>query len=170
MDLSAEHAVLRPADERRHGQPVELHIVTTAEELQAMLSGEDAAVAEALRALSPRLRDVLLAPPTAADLDETPDIYRAPARLAEFVGVRDRHPTNPSAGLSAARAGDVDHVVSVRAGGKTVRDNLHSPTRRWHRLRTLGLWSVVRRGRGWQWRSWTGRTVTTRPYDYRLGP
>lgn len=170
LDLSADQVELPPSAERAHARPVELHVITTTQQWRAMLSGEDAALAAGLRELSPPLRELLLAPLTAEDLDSTPAAYPTPTRLAEFVGVRDRHPTNPSTGLSTARAGDVDHVISVRAGGRTVRENLHSPTRRWHRLRTLGVWSVVRRGRGWQWRSWTGRTVTTRPYDYRLGP
>jgi hypothetical protein len=188
LDLSAGEALLPPvaqrshgqlaaqgghsplAEQRRHGPLVELHVVTTTQQWQAMCAGDDTGLGAALANVSPQLRDLLLAPPTAANLDETPGAYPTPTRLAEFVGVRDRHPTNPGAGLCAARSGDVDHVISVRDGGPTVRENLHSPTRRWHRLRTFGGWSVVRQGRGWRWTSWTGRTVTTRPHDYRLGP
>jgi hypothetical protein len=170
VDLSACHAELSRLRGTGHRQPVELHVIVTTDELRAMQSGDDPSLTAALEASTSELRDLLLAPVAAQDLDATPHAYPAPARLAEHVGVRDRHPTNPSAGLSAARAGDIDHVVSVRAGGRTVRDNLHSPTRRWHRLRTFGGWSVARLGRGWRWTSWTGRSVTTRPHDYRLGP
>jgi hypothetical protein len=157
-------------DERRHCQPVELHVVATTDQWDELQSGAGTALTRAVTGVDADLRALLLSPLNADGLDASPNAYPAPARLAEFIGARDRHPTNPSAGRSAATAGDLDHVVSFRAGGRTVRDNLHSPTRRWHRLRTYGGWTVVRRGRGWLWRSWTGRTVTTRPYDYRLGP
>jgi hypothetical protein len=170
LDLSPREIMLPPLDDTRHRRPVELHVVVTTEQWQAMRSGDDAALIAALAMANPELRELLRAPPTAAALDRTPDAYPAPVRLAEFVGARDRHPTNPAAGLCAAGAGDIDHVISVRDGGRTVRDNLHSPTRRWHRLRTHGGWTVVRQGRGWQWTSWTGLTVRTRPHDYRLGP
>ena len=175
VDLSAQGVWLAPSDGRRgHRQPVELHVVTTTRQWRAMQAGEDDVLAAALAsprcAAIPGLHELLLAPASADALDQTPHAYPTPARLAEFIGARDRHPTSPGAGLSAARASDIDHVVSVRAGGKTVRDNLHTPTRRWHRLRTYGGWSVTRWGRGWRWISWTGRTVTTRPHDYRLGP
>jgi len=170
VDLSSRRVALPPVDPGQSTQPVDLNIVVTTDQLRSMRSGEDAAVSSALELAPPDLREMLLAPITADDLDSAPASYPARSALAEFVGMRDRHPTNPGAGLCAARAGDIDHVVSVRNGGRTVRDNLHSPTRRWHRLRTHGGWTVVRTGRGWRWTSWTGRSVTTGPYDYRLGP
>jgi len=170
VDLSARTVWLQPVGNTRHRQPVELHVVTTTAQWRALQAGEDDVLAAALATAAPTLRELLLGPVSAEALDRTPNAYPAPTRLAEFIGARDRHPTSPGAGLSAARASDIDHVVSVREGGKTVRDNLHSPTRRWHRLRTYGGWSVSRWGRGWRWMSWTGRTVTTRPHDYRLGP
>jgi hypothetical protein len=170
VDLSSTHVELPGSHRSGHRQPVELHVVVTTGEWHAMQSGDDAMLAAALGESTPQLHGLLLGPACADELDQTPHAYPAPARVAEYVSVRDRHPTNPSAGLSAAAAGDVDHVVSVRSGGLTVRANLHSPTRRWHRLRTHGGWSVVGIGRGWRWTSWTGRTITTRPHDYRLGP
>ena len=109
-------------------------------------------------------------PATAEHLDATPAAYPAPARLAEFVAVRDRHPVNPTAGPTSAAAADLDHTRSVATGGTTVRDNLAAITRRWHRLKTHGDWHVARHGRGWAWTSPRGHTYTTQPYDYRLGP
>lgn len=109
--------------------------------------------------------------PTPADeLDSTPTAYPAPARLSEFIAVRDRHPVNPTAGLSPAAAGDSDHTISVRNGGTTTRDNLTSPTRRWHLLTTHGDWTVERVGRQWRWTSPSGHTYTTEPHDYGRGP
>jgi hypothetical protein len=116
------------------------------------------------------VRALLDLPRTATDLDATPAAYPAPTALAGFVAARDRHPVNPCAGLTSAAAADLDHTVPASAGGRTVRDNLASLVRRWHRLRTHGGWLVERVDRGWRWTSPTGRTTTTRPHDYRLGP
>jgi hypothetical protein len=113
---------------------------------------------------------MLAHPLTADDLDQQPNAYPAPAALAEFVSTRDRHPTHPTAGLSSAAAADLDHTVSVRHGGRTVRHNLTPLTRRWHLVRTFGGWAVRRLGRQWLWTSPSGRTYTTEPHDYRLGP
>ena len=54
--------------------------------------------------------------------------------------------------------------------GLTIRDNLPSVVRHWHRIKTFGGWTITRHGRGWQWTSPHGRSYTTGPYDYRLGP
>ena len=100
-----------------------------------------------------------------AESAETP----SPA-LAEFVALRDRHPTNPTAGPTAASAGDLDHTIPRANGGTTTRRNLAPLTRRWHRLKTFGGWQLHRHGHGWQWTSPTGRKHYTYPHDYRLGP
>jgi hypothetical protein len=113
---------------------------------------------------------VLLAPVTADDLDATPAAYPVPARLAEYIAIRDRHPTNPTAGPTAASAGDIEHVVPARRGGTSTRDNCTTNVRRWHNLKTHGGWTVQRHQRGWKWTSPNGRTYYTQPYDYRLGP
>jgi hypothetical protein len=168
VDLTARSFSLPPTTRATHRAPVELHILMSTTEWRAAKAGDDAQLATAVEAGPPAIRAMLAAPLTAAELEHKPDAYPAPAALADFVATRDRHPANPGAGLSAAHASDLDHVISVRNGGKTVRDNLATATRRWHRLRTLGGWTVQRVGRGWQWTSPTGRTTTTRPYDYRL--
>jgi hypothetical protein len=170
VDLSARGYPLLPTAGRVHSAPVELHVLIPTSEWQALQAGSDPHLLAAVDVAPGPVRAMLAAPVTATDLDATPRAYPAPAALADFVAARDRHPTNPCAGLTSARASDLDHVRSVRDGGATVRDNLTSPTRRWHRLRTLGGWTVRRVGRGWQWTSPLGRTTMTRPYDYRLGP
>jgi hypothetical protein len=189
-DLTPARYPLPAADGSAHIAPVELHIVMPMDEWQALQTDDhaepaepghtdaghtdagcaDTQLADALRAADPQIHAMVAAPMTAANLDTTPQAYPAPAALADFVATRDRHPSSPGAGLTPARASDLDHVVPVRDGGTTVRDNLATPTRRWHRLRTLGGWTVRRVGRGWQWISPTGRTTTTHPHDYRLGP
>lgn len=168
VDLSARSFSLPPTTRAAHRAPVELHILMSTSEWRAVQAGDDPEPAAAVETAPPPIRAMLAAPLTAAELEHKPDAYPAPAALADFVATRDRHPANPGAGLSAAHASDLDHVVPVRNGGKTVRDNLATATRRWHRLRTLGGWTVRRVGRGWQWTSPLGRTTTTRPYDYRL--
>jgi len=132
------------------------------------------AIAAALSNAPAELRELidalLAAPVTAEDLDNDPDTHQPSAKLAEFVGLRDRHPTNPTAGPSSAAAADLDHAVPFTAGGRTTRDNLTCVLRRWHLLKTHAGWTVHRAGRGWQWTSPTGRSYLTQPYDYRLGP
>lgn len=170
IDLTPRRYSIPPLDPHRHPAPFELHIVVTTAQWRALEEAADPAYAAALEKAPEAIRAPLRAPVTATDLDANPDAYPAPAALADFVATRDRHPNNPCAGLSAARSGDLDHVVSVRDGGATVRDNLATPTRRWHRLRTLGGWTVQRTGHGWTWTSPLGRTTTTHPHDYRHGP
>lgn len=128
------------------------------------------ALAGAPAALRAVIDALLAAPVTADDLDNAPDVYEPSTALAEFVALRDRHPTNPTAGPTSAAAADLDHVVAFGTGGRTVRNNLASVSRRWHLLKTHAGWSVVRSETGWTWTSPTGRTYTTQPYDYRLGP
>ncbi len=115
------------------------------------------------------VRALLDAPLTADELDATLDAYPAPVRLADFVTTRARHPSNPCAGVTAASAGDLDHIEPAAKGGPTSRDNLHAPTRRWHVLTTRTAWAIERLSSGrLAWTSPLGRTTITRPHDYRL--
>jgi hypothetical protein len=117
------------------------------------------------------LSALLEAPVTADDLDNQPDAVTPSPALAEFVNLRDRHPANPTANPNtAAGAGDIDHLVPRCQGGKTIRANLHSPTRRWHLLKTHYDWTAQRHGTNVDWTSPAGLTYTIQPYDYRLGP
>ncbi len=121
-------------------------------------------------ALQAMLLELLTHPVTADALDDDPDAETPGPALAEFVAVRDGHPTNPTAGPSPAAAADLDHVVPRSAGGRTVRANLAALTRRWHVLKTHGGWAYRKIPRGWEWTSPAGRTYRSRPFDYRLGP
>src|SRR3954447_2563169 len=155
-----------------HGQPMWIGILVEHATWQAWtdrtLTGD---LATAIT-LAPRpIRDLLDAPRTDHTLDTRPDADTPSAPLAESLAVRDRHPTTPTAAPTAAAAGDTDHAIPRSAGGPTTRTNLHTPTRRWHVLRTHGGWRLRAHPRGgWIWTSPQGRTYRTRPHDYRRGP
>jgi hypothetical protein len=151
--------------------PVVLRVIIDQPSWQTITDGTtDQALLAAITAAPAAIRQMLAHPCTAEQLDTTPDAYPAPADLAEFIAVRDRHPVNPTAGPTSAAAADLDHTPSVRDGGQTIREHLAATVRYWHRLKTHGGWTVTRHGRGWQWTSPRGHSYTTQPYDYRLGP
>lgn len=161
VDLTPESYSLPPADGVERPIWHELAVVIRYADWPAMRA-RFSDVPEAIR-------DLLDARLSAHELDTTPHAYPTPGRLAEFVATRDRHPSNPCAGLSAASAGDLDHIEPAARGGPTTTRNLHAPTRRWHVLTTRTPWRVRRRpGGGLSWTSPLGRRITTRPYDYRL--
>ena len=132
-------------------------------EQRAALDTRDPAPANALA-------DLLDYPVPADDLDRDPHAESPSPALAQWVDLRDRHPVNPTAGPSPAAGGDSDHTIAKRDGGPTIRDNLASLIRRWHLAKTHTRWTNRRDGGGWQWTSPLGRTSTTSPHDYRLGP
>jgi hypothetical protein len=151
--------------------PVVLGVILDTDLWQAINDGTaDPALLEAVADAPQAVRDMLAHASTVDDLDTTPGAYPAPTRLAEFIAMRDRHPTNPTAGPTAASAADLEHVVAASQGGHTVQHNLTYEVRRWHQFKTHGGWTVQRHRRGWQWTSPRGRTYYTQPYDYRLGP
>lgn len=159
-DLTHESFRLPPADGVPRPVCHELAVVIRRSELPS-LRAEPTDVPTAVR-------NLLDAPVTAQALDATPDAYPVPVRLADFATTRARFPSNPGAGDSAASAGDLDHIEPVANGGRTSRDNLHAPTRRWHVLTTHTGWRVDREADGTcRWTSPLGRTTTTRPHDYR---
>jgi hypothetical protein len=161
VDLGAESYLLPARDGVRRPVCHELCIVIRQSEWPGLREQHRGDIPRAIR-------DLLDAPATAPELDSTPDAYPAPVRLADFVATRSRHPSNPCAGESAASAGDVDHIAPAAAGGPTTRDNLHPPTRRWHRLTTHGGWRVKREPTGGlTWTSPLGRAAITHPHDYR---
>ncbi|HET7531031.1 MAG TPA: DUF222 domain-containing protein [Mycobacteriales bacterium] len=188
LDLSPRHwllALAGGADVAGHPAPYELGLILDTDLHRALTTGDVSGLADDRRDLVRRAAEAIAAAPsevralvsallahpvTADDLDGAPEAYPPRADLAEFVGWRDRHPTNPAAGQSSASAGDQDHVVSARDGGLSVRDNLHSPARRWHRLRTHAGWLVERIGRAVRWTAPSGRVYLVNPYDFRLGP
>jgi len=159
-DLTHESFRLPAADGVQRPVCHELAVVVRLSELPALRAE--------LTDVPPALRNLLDAPVTAETLDATLDAYPVPVRLAEFATTRERFPSNPCAGESAASAGDIDHIEPVANGGRTTRDNLHAPTRRWHLLRTHTGWRVDRYADGTRgWTSPLGRTAVTRPHDYR---
>jgi len=185
LDLTPSHWPLPAADGTGEIPPVELLVVLDTALHTALTTGDLTGTTDIQRALAhatctalatapAELRELvaalLAAPVTAGDLDAHPDRYPPTAALAEFVALRDRHPSTPTAGPTSAAAADLDHVISQRDGGPSTKDNLHTPTRRWHVLKTHAGWTVHREGRGWRWTSPTGRTYLIEPYDYRLGP
>lgn len=183
VDLTPCSWVLPPAvgGAAGHLPPIQLGLVIDTAVRDALLTGETGALddrtgrvvhrlADLLPHAEPALADLVRFPVTADSLDDDPDAARPKAALAEFVATRDRHPVNPAAGPTDAAAADIDHTVARSAGGRTVRDNLASLTRRWHVARTHGGWTYRRVGRHWEWTSPAGQTHLTAPYDYRLGP
>jgi hypothetical protein len=153
-----------------HGQPMWLGIVVDTTTWSAWHDRTLTGTLAAAITLAPRpIRDLMDAPRTDHLLDQA-DSDDASADLAEFVAIRDRHPTNPTAAPTAAGAGDLDHITPRSHGGPTARANLHSPSRRWHVLRTLGGWRLRAHPRGGvAWTSPHGRSYHTGPHDY-LGP
>jgi hypothetical protein len=178
VDLTPRSWLLPPAarksqmSEPPHGQPVWLGIVVDSDTWLAWSQGSlTGPLADAIACAPQPVRDLLAAPLTNGCLDTRPSAERPSAQLAEFVALRDRHPTNPAASPTAAAAGDADHVIPRAAGGSTTTRNLHSPSRRWHVLRTVGGWRLRRHpDGGWIWTSPQGRTYRIDPYDYRRGP
>ena len=151
--------------------PVVLGITLTTDLWQAIHDGTaDPALLDAIAAAPRAVRDLLTHEWTAEQLDDRPHAYPAPARLADFVATRDRHPTHPTAGPTAASAADIEHNTPFREGGTTTRRGLSTCGRRFHRLKTHAGWNVEPHGHGWKWTSPRGRTYITQPYDYRLGP
>jgi hypothetical protein len=185
-DLTPRTWEVKPADgSGAHTDPVLIDLILDTDVHRVLTTGDVAdvgaaavetaqAIADALASADPELAATVNAlidhRLTADELDSTPGAYPASARLSEFIAARDRHPVNPTAGLSPAAAADNDHTLSVRNGGTTTRDNLASSTRRWHLLTTHGGWTVERVGRQWRWTSPSGHSFTTEPHDYRRGP
>jgi len=166
----AAHHSSHPAS--HHGQPYWLGVVVDTDTWLAWRRGTlSGPLDDAIAAAPQAIRDLLAAPRTDEVLDARPGAETPSAHLAEFVALRDRHPANPTAGATAAGAGDIDHIVPRSAGGPTIADNLHSPSRRWHVLRTLAGWRLRRETSGVViWISPHGRSYRIDPYDYRQGP
>ena len=186
LDLSPRRWTLLPTDKgAAHPAPYELGLILDTHLHTALTTGDvsdltaderdlvhrvSAALAAAPADVRDLVSELLAAALTADDLDNAPGAYPPRADLAEFVGWRDRHPTNPAVGQSSASAGDQDHLVSAGEGGPSSRHNLHSPARRWHRLKTHAGWLAARIGRAVRWTAPSGRTYLIDPYDFRLGP
>jgi len=85
--------------------PVVLGVTVTLDAWHALHDGSaDPQLLAALERAPQAVREMLAYAWTADALDNHPEVYRPSARLAEFIATRDRHPTNPTAGPTAASA------------------------------------------------------------------
>jgi hypothetical protein len=169
-----------PGPPRRHGRPITVNVTIDLPTFLGLTDspgevlGTGALIpADAIRDLIPdaAIRRVIYDPQTGHLLDLGMTTRIPTPALADFCAMRDVTPTTPTAGLTPAGAGDLDHNTRPEDGGPTNRDNLHSPNRRWHRAKTLTGWTVTPNpDRTWTWTSPAGRTYRTQPHDYRLGP
>ena len=167
-----------PDAPRAHGRPVTVQVTIDAATLlgtadhPAMVGVDGMIPAGVARKLldGARLRRLVTDPFTGYLLDYGRTTYRVPPDLAAEVAAT--YVTATGFGSTApAISGDNDHGISWRCGGRTDRRNIHSPTRRWHRARTVGGWRLrIFRDRTVEWRSPLGRTYRVEPHDYRLGP
>jgi hypothetical protein len=86
-----------------------------------------------------------------------------------FVALRDVTVRVPGGSTAPVAGQDVDHLDP---DGPTEPDNMHVPTRGWHRAKTFGHWTVTANPDGsitWTSRR-TSRTYTTHPYNHRDDP
>jgi hypothetical protein len=114
-------------------------------------------------------RRLITDPTTGHLLDATPNIYRPTAALARYLQLLHVTSSGPNSTVPATEA-DLDHGQPFNPG-RTTRDNLHPPNRKWHNAKTTGGWTVQHNpDRTWTWTSPHGLTHTTEPHDYRLGP
>jgi hypothetical protein len=164
---------------RRHGRAVTVNITIDLPTFLGLtdhpgeILGTGALLpADTIRDLLPdaTLRRILTDPTTGHLLDLGTTTRIPTAALAEHCTMRDVTATTPTSTAPAA-AGDLDHITRPEDGGPTNPDNLHTPTRRWHRAKTLARWTITPHpDRTRTWTSPTGRTYRTEPHDYRLGP
>jgi hypothetical protein len=166
---------------RRHGRPITVNISIDLPSALGLTDGPGELLGSGALVPAGVVRDLLrhaqvrwlrTDPQTGRLLDISTNTYRPGARLAEFVAMRDVTATTPTGSFAPAAAQDLDHIRPHEQGGPTDPGNLHSPTRRWHIIKTKRIgWTVVANDDGsWTWTSALGRTYTVEPHDYRLGP
>ena len=75
----------------------------------------------------------------------------------------------PGGSITPIAGQDADHI---NPDGPTEPDNLHTPSRGWHRAKTFGHWTITaNKDRTITWTSRrTKRSYTTHPYNHRAGP
>jgi hypothetical protein len=175
----ADPDVSAPTPPTRNGQPATVNIIIGLPDLADPTRGGAAtitgtseplpadAVAELLRT-GARIRFALV--DTHGRLVGISTRLHDPTALQRvFVALRDLSLRVPGGSTAPVAGQDLDHI---NPHGPTEPDNLHPPSRGWHRAKTFGHWTVTANKDGtitWTSRR-TGRTYTTHPYDYRAGP
>ena len=118
--------------------------------------------ARKLAAHGPSFLRLLTHPVSGAVLELDRTVYRPPADLQRWVGVRDYQFDFPGCGRLAKHC-DLDHLISRVAGGATSDSNLHALCRDHNRVKHRSKWAPKRTARGTG--SWTGPTGYTREAD-----
>lgn len=108
-------------------------------------------------------RRLLIDPVTRGLLDYGRTTYQPPQPLVDFLHARDRTCRFPGC-TRRARWCDDEHAVPFEHGGSTDPANTYELCRRHHRLKTLGLWTVLLSPDGTvEWTSQTGRRYVLPP-------
>jgi hypothetical protein len=166
-----------PANARSHGRPVEIHVTATPAVLLGLaddpgeIPGVGPIPASIIRAMASeaRLRWLTIDGDTGRLLDYGRTTYRAPAPLAAHVNATWVTSAAPGSTIPATR-GDLDHLTAY-PDGPTDPTNLAPFERRWHNAKTHAGITITRNPSGTlTWTTPLGQTITTEPWDYRLGP
>jgi hypothetical protein len=109
-------------------------------------------------------RRLLTDPDTGALLDISPDRYRPPQRLHDYLSARDDVCAFPTCQQPGYRC-EADHTVPFDQGGPTRRDNLALTCRRHNQTKTTGTgWSYRHNPDGsYTWTTATGHHYSSTP-------
>jgi hypothetical protein len=160
-----------------HGRPVEIHVTATPEVLLGLadapgeIPGVGPVPASLIRTMATeaKLRWLTIDGGTGRLLDDDRTTYRVPAPLAAHVNATWVTSAAPGSTTLATRC-DQDHSVPFPEG-RTCPTNLAPFDRRWHNAKTHAHIRVSHNPDGTlTWTTPLGQTITTEPWDYRLGP
>ena len=148
-------ALADPTLPKRHGRPVELHVVTDLPtmfglaENPAELLGYGTIPGSVARILAgdANWRRLIVDPVTGHLLDYGHTVYRPPQELKNFLIARDKVCRFPGCSISAELC-DHDHGCPYEKRGDTSSCNCHCLCRRHHLLKTTGGWSLECHGDG----------------------
>lgn len=148
-------ALADPGLPKRHGRPVELHVVTDlptmlglAENPAELLNyGTIPGSVARILAGDANWRRLIVDPVTGHLLDYGHTVYRPPQELKNFLVARDKVCRFPGCSIPAALC-DHDHACPYEKGGDTSACNCHCLCRRHHILKTTGGWTLESHGNG----------------------